>query len=114
MGEYAKAEGLYQQALSINTKALGEGHPAVARTLRNLGSLYSSMHEIAKAESFNSRAAEIDRRSRDAHPPSSSANYVTDFLTQSGKDYTLADPVYRQSQQVPKKSRREVRDGADH
>lgn len=36
-GEYAKAEPLYQRALTIREKALGLDHPYVAGTLTNLG-----------------------------------------------------------------------------
>ena len=40
MGEYAKAEPLYQEALRIQQKVLGSEHPETALSLNNLGSLY--------------------------------------------------------------------------
>jgi tetratricopeptide (TPR) repeat protein len=39
-GRYAAAEPLYGRALAIREKALGPGHPDVARSLNNLGDLY--------------------------------------------------------------------------
>ena len=42
MGDYARAEPLYRQALEIRKKALGEGHPDYAASLNNLAGLYQS------------------------------------------------------------------------
>ena len=39
MGEYAKAEPLYRQALEIEKKVLGEEHPDYATSLNNLADL---------------------------------------------------------------------------
>ena len=50
MGEYAKAEPLYQEALRIRQKVLGPEHPDTATSLNNLASLYRAMGEYAKAE----------------------------------------------------------------
>ncbi len=36
MGDYAKAEPLYRQALEIRKRALGENHPDFAESLSNL------------------------------------------------------------------------------
>ena len=40
MGDYAKAEPLYQRALKIREKALGPDHPDTATALNNLAGLY--------------------------------------------------------------------------
>ena len=40
MGDYAKAEPLYQRALKIDEKALGPDHPDTATDLNNLAELY--------------------------------------------------------------------------
>ena len=42
MGDFAKAEPLYVQALNIHKKALGESHPDYATILNNLAWLYRS------------------------------------------------------------------------
>jgi hypothetical protein len=49
MGEYARAEPLYRQALEITKKAVGEGHPDYARSLSNLAALYQAMGDDAGA-----------------------------------------------------------------
>ena len=40
MGEYAKAEPLFQEALQIRQKVLGPEHPDTAQSLNNLAGLY--------------------------------------------------------------------------
>src|SRR5678815_3766329 len=47
---YAAAEVLYKQALSIRERALGLQHPDVAVTLNNLAEVYWSQEKFAAAE----------------------------------------------------------------
>ena len=42
MGDYAKAEPLYRQALEIRKRVLGENHPDYANSLNNLAMLYQA------------------------------------------------------------------------
>ena len=42
MGDYAKAEPLYEEALEIRRKVLGREHPDTAISLNNLASLYQA------------------------------------------------------------------------
>ena len=49
MGEYVKAEPLYQEALRIRQKVLGSEHPSAGASLNNLAGLYQDMGEYAKA-----------------------------------------------------------------
>jgi tetratricopeptide (TPR) repeat protein len=58
-GQYAKAEPLYQRALSIWEKALGREHPDVANSLHNLALLYKTQGQYAKAERLYERALAI-------------------------------------------------------
>ena len=62
MGDYAKAEPLYQRALKIDEKALGPDHPDTAQTLNNLAELYRSMGDYAKAEPLYQRALKIKEK----------------------------------------------------
>jgi len=59
MGQYAKAEPLYQRSLSIQEAMLGKDHPDVALTLNNLALLYKSMGQYAKAERLYQRSLAI-------------------------------------------------------
>ena len=62
MGDYAKAEPLYQRALKISEKALGPEHPTPARASRSLAGLYEHMGDYAKAEPLYQRALKIDEK----------------------------------------------------
>src|SRR6516164_9748661 len=55
-GRYTEAEPLYQQALAIREKALGQDHPDVAASLNNLAVLYYSEGRYAEAEPLYKRA----------------------------------------------------------
>ena len=62
MGEYAKAEPLYREALRIRQKVLGPEHPDTATSLNNLAMLYRDMGEYAKAEPLYREALRICRK----------------------------------------------------
>ena len=62
MGEYAKAEPLYQGALQIRQKLLGTEHLDTAQSLNNLGGLYEDMDEYAKAEPLYQEALQIRQK----------------------------------------------------
>ena len=59
MGDNARAEPLYRQALEIRKEALGEGHPDYATSLNNLALLYLAMGDYARAEPLFRQALEI-------------------------------------------------------
>ena len=62
MGDYAKAEPLFQEALRIRQKFLGPEHPETATSLHNLGELYKAMGEYAKAEPLLQEALRIRQK----------------------------------------------------
>jgi tetratricopeptide (TPR) repeat protein len=51
IGECAKAEPLYQEALRIRRKVLGSEHPDTALSLNNLAVLYQSMERTKRDRS---------------------------------------------------------------
>jgi tetratricopeptide (TPR) repeat protein len=59
MGDYSKAEPLYQKALEITKNVLGENHPDYATSLNNLAMLYKNMGDYSKAEPLIQKALEI-------------------------------------------------------
>jgi tetratricopeptide (TPR) repeat protein len=59
MGEYAKAEPLYQESLQIRQKVLGPEHPETALSLNSLALLYWATGEYAKAEPLLQEALRI-------------------------------------------------------
>ena len=62
MGDYAKAEPLFKEALEIRQKVLGREHPDTALSLNNLAELYQAMGDYAKAEPLYKEALEIRQK----------------------------------------------------
>jgi tetratricopeptide (TPR) repeat protein len=62
MGEYTKAEPLFQNALSIYRRLLGDEHPNTATVLNSLAFLYQAMGEYAKAEPLYQQALRIRQK----------------------------------------------------
>ena len=72
-GRYTDAEPLYQRALEIREKALGEDHPEVAIGLNNLASSLSSQVSVLERMFVMSRA---QGRCADAEPLGNFASWV--------------------------------------
>ena len=62
MGDYAKAEPLYQRALKINEKALGPDHPDTATALNNLALLKIDLGEAKDAIPLATRARQAEEK----------------------------------------------------
>jgi tetratricopeptide (TPR) repeat protein len=61
-GRYEEAEPLYEQALELSQRNLGENHPDVANSLNNLAGLYYSLADNTKAEPLYLQALELCER----------------------------------------------------
>jgi len=72
-GEYARAESLWQRALTIQERALGPEHPNVVITLFSLARLYQERGEYARAESLWQRALVIQERTLGPEHPNVAA-----------------------------------------
>ncbi|MDZ8258144.1 tetratricopeptide repeat-containing protein [Nostoc sp. ChiQUE01b] len=59
---YSEAESLYQQALALRCKLLGEEHPDVAQSLHNLAGLYNLQSRYSEAEPFAIQALALYRK----------------------------------------------------
>ena len=62
MGEYAKAEPLFQEVLRIYRKVRGNEHPDTAYKLVDLAGLYRAMGEYTKAEPLLQEALRISQK----------------------------------------------------
>ena len=110
MGQYDKAEPLYQRSLKIREAKLGKDHPDVAASLNNLASLYKDMGQYEKAEPLLQRSLQIreDNLGKD-HPD------VAQSLDNLGTLYLImdqdakAEPLLQRSLKI-----REDRLGKDH
>ena len=60
MGDYARAEPLYRQAMEIRKQVLGEKHPDYAVSLNNLAELYEAMGDGARAEPLLRQSLQIE------------------------------------------------------
>ena len=61
-GKYEEAEPLYQRALAIKERVLGEEHPDTAGSLNNLALLYADQGKYEEAEPLYQRALAIYER----------------------------------------------------
>ncbi|PWT82250.1 MAG: hypothetical protein C5B58_08550, partial [Acidobacteria bacterium] len=105
LGDYAKAEPLYQRALKIAERALGPDHPDTAQTLNNLALLYCSLGDYAKAEPLCQRALKIAERALGPdHPTTATALNNLALLYQSLGDYAKAEPLYRRALKIREKA----------
>jgi len=92
MGDYARAEPLYRQALEIRRKVLGEQHPDYAASLNNLAVLYESMDDYARAEPLYRQALEIRKTALgEAHPYYATSLNNLAVLYHSMGDYARAE-----------------------
>jgi tetratricopeptide (TPR) repeat protein len=98
MGEYAKAEPLYQEAFGILRKVLGPENPDTATSLDNLGKLYQEMHEYAKAEALLQEALRIRQKVLGPEHPSTatSLNNLAE-LYRAMREYAKAEPLYQEA-----------------
>ena len=101
MGEYAKAEPLYQEALRIRQKVLGPEHPDTATSLNNLAVLYQDMGEYAKAEPLYQEALRIRQKVLGPeHPDTAMSLNNLALLYQAMGEYAKAEPLYQEALQI--------------
>ena len=101
MGDYAEAEPLYREALTIHKEVFGEKHPAYATSLNNLAELYRSKGDYAKAEPLYRQALAIRKEVFGEHHPAyaNSLNNLAMLYHNMG-DYAEAEPLYRQTSEI--------------
>jgi CHAT domain-containing protein len=105
MGDYTKAEPLFQKALEIRRKALGENHPDYAHALSYLAPLYYEMGDYSKAEPLVQKALEIYRKALGENHPdySSSLNDLAALYYKMG-DYSKAEPLVQKALEIRRKA----------
>jgi CHAT domain-containing protein/tetratricopeptide (TPR) repeat protein len=100
MGDYTKAEPLYQQALDIRKKVLGDHHPDYASSLNNIGEIYHDMGDYTKAEPLYQQALDIRKKVLGDHPKVAVVMTNLASLYHDMGDYTKAEPLYQQALQI--------------
>ena len=104
MGEYAKAEPLYQEALQICQKVLGPENPYTATSLNNLALLYQAMGEYAKAEPLYQEALRIRQKVLGPEHPdtATSLNNLAVLYWVMG-EYAKAEPLLQEALRIRQK-----------
>ncbi len=101
MGQFARAEPLYQQGLEIRESKLGPDHLSVANSLNNLASLYVDMGQYAKAEPLYRRSLKITETQLGADHPAlaETLNNLANLYKDMGQ-YAQAEPLYQRSLKI--------------
>ncbi|HEV3257270.1 MAG TPA: tetratricopeptide repeat protein [Gemmataceae bacterium] len=103
MGDYARAEPLYQKALEIAKQALGERHPLYATNLNNLALLYSDLGDYARAEPLLQKALAVRGQALgEKHPDYAASLNNLAGLYASMADYARAEPLYQRAIEINK------------
>ena len=104
MGEYAKAEPLYQEALRICQKVLGPEHPYTALCLNNLAGLYWDMSEYAKAEPLLQEALRIRQKVLGPeHLDTAASLNSLALLYHAMGEYAKAESLYQEALRIRQK-----------
>jgi len=104
-GQYAPALPLYQQALAVRKKALGEAHPAYATSLNNLAILYQEQGDYAKALPLFQQALAVRKKALgEAHPDYGQSLNNLAVLYRTQRQYAKAMPLFQQALEVRKKA----------
>jgi eukaryotic-like serine/threonine-protein kinase len=100
-GEHERARRLLEEAVAINTAALGPLHPAVAVTLNHLGTVLREQGEYESARLHHLEAARVLRRSSTDDDPRL-AEFAADLVQtiQQQGDYPALEHFARESAEL--------------
>ncbi len=100
-GRYSEAESLYQQALQMKKRLLGESHPSVATSINNLAFLYRSQGRYSEAEPLYQQALEMRKRLLgESHPDVAASLNNLALLYDSQGRYSEAKPLLQQALEI--------------
>ena len=95
MGDYAKAEPLYQQALQIRQNVLGPEHPDTATTLNNLADFIKPWVIMPRPNRSFSKYSKSGKRCSVRNTPTPPEASITwRFFMISMGDYAKAEPLF--------------------
>jgi tetratricopeptide (TPR) repeat protein len=106
MGEYDKAEPLFQKGLKLFEDKLGPNHYKTGAALDNLGVLYREKGEYKKAESYALRAVDITEKARGPEHPET-ATCLNDLanLYEAMGDKAKAEPFRQRAAKIREKGK---------
>ncbi|MDZ7962310.1 MAG: tetratricopeptide repeat protein [Aulosira sp. DedQUE10] len=97
-GQYSEAEPLYQTALSLRQRLLGQEHPDVATSYNNLAALYRSQGRYSEAEPLYQTALSLRQRLLGQEHPDVATSYNNlALLYYSQGRYSEAEPLLQKA-----------------
>ncbi len=98
IAEYRKAQKLYEKALAISERVLGEEHPSTATSYNNLAYVYESQGEYGKAEGLYEKALAIrERVLGEEHPDTATSYNNLAGVYESQGEYGKAEGLYEKA-----------------
>jgi hypothetical protein len=100
-GRYAEAQPLFEEALRIVRKALGEGHPDTARSYNGVAANLNSQGRYAEAQPLFEKALRIRRTALGEDHPTTAQSYnnVAYNLQAQGR-YAEAQPLFQKALRI--------------
>ena len=104
IGDYDKAQHLYNRVISITEDSFGPEHPDIATCLTKLVDLYVQTGDYSKAEPLLKRAISIQKKALGPEHPETaeSLNYLALLYKYMG-NYSKAEPLYQQALSIGEK-----------
>ncbi len=100
-GQYAQAQPLFEQTLSIKERSLGPEHPDTATSLDNLASLYKDVGQDVQAQPLYKRALAIREKVLGPEHPDTATSldnlaelYKDVEVNMPRHDHSLSEPYY--------------------
>ena len=98
-GRYTEAESLYQQALELHRRLLGEEHPHLTSSLNNLAGVIAQQGDIERAIALWKQSLEISERIGDVGGKAATLNNMAQVIAQQG-DIQGAIALWEQSLEI--------------
>jgi tetratricopeptide (TPR) repeat protein/CHAT domain-containing protein len=104
-GKFNEAVPIAQEFLELCEKAFGPDHPETADALYNLGELYHSLRDYAKAEQLLKRALQIDEKALGSdHPDTATIFNTLGQLYRDAGDYSKAEQLLKCALEINEKA----------
>src|SRR5206468_2867974 len=102
--QYPEAAAWYQQAIAIDEKVFGPGHPSLATDLNNLATLYKNQGKYEQAEPLFQRAIAIGEKVLGPEHPDLATwlNNLANLYKNQGK-YEQAEPLFQRAIAIDEK-----------
>ena len=115
LGEYDRAEPLFEEALAARRRTLGDEDPSTLTSINNLGSLQTDKGDYAGAESLLEEALAASRRTLgDDHPHTLASIGNLGGLRYDKGDYAGAEPLLEEALAASRRTLGHENDTSSH